>query len=172
MVGQAVEDGARQALRSELPALLAGGQTEPQDDVRLARAAGSQSDDILTAVDELPPRRRLAKWRDAKIPVKEIALRLGRDASTLYRELKRNFFRVAELPELNDDHAVAAQEMAERRRAVHRKMVVHPALKLAVVDRLKAGWSPEQIAGRMRLERHPSACCTRPSIASPTPNPG
>ena len=104
---------------------------------------------------DLDERRRLAKWREAKIPVKEIALRLGRDASTLYRELKRNFFRDVELPELNGYHAVAAQEMAERRRAVHRKMVVHPTLKLAVVDRLKAGWSPEQIAGRMKLERHP-----------------
>ena len=104
---------------------------------------------------DLDERRRLAEWRAAKIPVKEIALRLGRDAPTLYRELKRNFFRDVELPELNGYHAVAAQDMAERRRAVHRKMVVHPTLKLAVVDRLKAGWSPEQIAGRMRLERHP-----------------
>jgi transposase, IS30 family len=104
---------------------------------------------------DLDERRRLAKWREARIPVKEIALRLGRDASTLYRELKRNFFRDTELPELDGYHAVAAQDMAERRRAVHRKMVVHSDLKLAVVDRLKAGWSPEQIAGRMKLERHP-----------------
>jgi len=34
-------------------------------------------------------------------------------------------------------------------------MIVHPQLKAAIEDRLKAGWSPEQIAGRMRLERHP-----------------
>jgi IS30 family transposase len=33
-------------------------------------------------------------------------------------------------------------------------MIVHPGLKEAIEDRLKAGWSPEQIAGRMRLERH------------------
>ena len=45
--------------------------------------------------------------------------------------------------------------MYEKRRAIHRKMIVHPELKAAVEDRLKAGWSPEQIAGRMRLERHP-----------------
>ena len=45
--------------------------------------------------------------------------------------------------------------MYEKRRAIHRKMIVHPELKEAIVDRLKAGWSPEQIAGRMRLERHP-----------------
>ena len=43
--------------------------------------------------------------------------------------------------------------MYEKRRAIHRKMIVHPELKAAIEDRLKAGWSPEQIAGRMRLER-------------------
>jgi len=58
-------------------------------------------------------------------------------------------------PSCNGYHAVVAQEMYERRRAVHRKMLVHPQLKAAVEDRLKAGWSPQQIAGRMRLERHP-----------------
>src|SRR6056297_418685 len=45
--------------------------------------------------------------------------------------------------------------MYEGRRAIHRKMIVHPQLKAAIEDRLKAGWSPEQIAGRIRLERHP-----------------
>lgn len=34
-------------------------------------------------------------------------------------------------------------------------MIVYPELKEAIEDRLKAGWSAEQIAGRMRLERHP-----------------
>lgn len=48
-----------------------------------------------------------------------------------------------------------AQGMYEKRRAIHRKLIVHPELKVAVMDRLKAGWSPQQIAGRMRLERHP-----------------
>lgn len=45
--------------------------------------------------------------------------------------------------------------MYEKRRAIHRKMIIHPELKAAIEDRLKAGWSPEQIAGRMRLECHP-----------------
>jgi len=34
-------------------------------------------------------------------------------------------------------------------------MVVYPELKAAIEDRLKAGWSPEQIAGHTRSERHP-----------------
>lgn len=103
----------------------------------------------------LEERRNIAKWREGKMPVAEIADRLCRAASTIYRELKRNWYQDAELPNLSGYHAVSAQDLYERRRAVHRKMIVHPELKAAVEDRLKAGWSPEQIAGRMRLEHHP-----------------
>ncbi|MGB0662105.1 MAG: IS30 family transposase [Mangrovicoccus sp.] len=103
----------------------------------------------------LDERRRIAKWREAKIPVPEIADRLGRAPSTIYRELKRNHYDDKELPELNGYYALSPQAMYEKRRAIHRKMIVHPDLKAAIEDRLKAGWSPEQIAGRMRLERHP-----------------
>jgi IS30 family transposase len=54
----------------------------------------------------LEERRKIAKWREAKMPVSEIADRLGRAASTIYRELKRYFFDDKELPELNGYHAV------------------------------------------------------------------
>ena len=36
----------------------------------------------------------------------------------------------------------------EKRHARHHKMVVHPAPRAAIQDRLKAGWSPEQNADR------------------------
>lgn len=36
-----------------------------------------------------------------------------------------------------------------------RKLIRHLEIKAAVEDALKSGWSPEQVAGRMRLERHP-----------------
>lgn len=103
----------------------------------------------------LEERRRIDKWREAKMPVPEIADRLGRAPSTVYRELKRNSYEDKELPELNGYYCITAQANYEQRRAIHRKMIVHPELKTAIEDRLKAGWSPEQIAGRMRLERHP-----------------
>ena len=103
----------------------------------------------------LEERRKIDKWREAKMPVPEIADRLGRAPSTIYRELKRNTYDDSELPELNGYYCMTAQSKYERRRAIHRKMIVHPELKDAIEDRLKAGWSPEQIAGRMRLERHP-----------------
>tara|TARA_R110002110_G_scaffold411911_1_gene636992 strand:- start:866 stop:1876 length:1011 start_codon:yes stop_codon:yes gene_type:complete len=103
----------------------------------------------------LDERRKLAHWLEVKMPIAEIADRLGRDASTIYRDIKRNRYTDKEIPELSGYHAVVAQGMYQQRRAIHRKMVVHPELKAAIVDRLQAGWSPEQIAGRMRLERHP-----------------
>ena len=103
----------------------------------------------------LEERRKIDKWHDAKMPVPEIADRLGRAPSSIYRELKRNIYEDTEIPELNGYYSVTAQNAYERRRAIHRKLIVNPELKAAVEDRLKAGWSPEQIAGRMRLERHP-----------------
>jgi len=104
---------------------------------------------------KLDERRKIAKWLEAKMPIAEIADRLGRDATSIYRDIKRNRYTDKEIPELNGYHALVAQDKYEERRAIHRKMIVHPELKEAIEDRLKAGWSPEQIAGRMRLERHP-----------------
>jgi IS30 family transposase len=87
--------------------------------------------------------------------VAEIADWLYRDASTIYREIKRNSCRFDDQPELNGYHALAAQDKCEERRAIHRKLVIYPEIMAAVRSGFDAGWSPEQIAGRMRLERHP-----------------
>ena len=38
---------------------------------------------------------------------------------------------------------------------MHRKLIIYPKLIAAVRSGFDAGWSPEQIAGRMGLERHP-----------------
>lgn len=50
----------------------------------------------------LDERRRIAKWLVAKMPITEMADRLGRSASTLYRDIKRNRYTDTELPELAD----------------------------------------------------------------------
>jgi len=65
----------------------------------------------------LEERRKLAKWLEAKIPVKEIADNLCRAPSTIYREIKRNYYRDDELLQLNGYHAVVAQDAYEERRA-------------------------------------------------------
>ncbi|NRP42791.1 hypothetical protein XMM3392_003197 [Aliiroseovarius sp. xm-m-339-2] len=74
---------------------------------------------------KLDERRKLAKWLEAKMPVSEIADRLGRDPSTIYRDIKLNRYTDDELPELNGYYALNAQDMYEKRRAVHRKMALY-----------------------------------------------
>ena len=92
----------------------------------------------------LEERRKLAKWIDAKIPIKEIADNLRRAPSTIYREIRRNFYHDEELPQLNRYHAVKTQDRYEQRRSVHRKLIRYPDIMAAVRDGLDAGWSPVQ----------------------------
>lgn len=100
----------------------------------------------------LEDRRKIARWHDARMPVLEIAQRLGRHRATIHRELKRNRFVDAELQNLSGYYALNAQSKAEARRAGLRKLIRHRVLCNTVVDRLKTGWTPEQIAGRLRLD--------------------
>ncbi|MCT4373686.1 helix-turn-helix domain-containing protein, partial [Yangia mangrovi] len=62
-------------------------------------------------------RIKIAKWREAKMPIPEIADRLSRAPSTIYRDLKRNHFDGGDLPELAGYYALNAQTMSEKRRA-------------------------------------------------------
>ena len=78
-----------------------------------------------------------------------IARRLGRSPATVSRELARN----------GDPHGYSArhaqQRYRERRRPCRpRAKLEHPGLRAFVFDKLPSGWTPEQVAGRLRLE-HP-----------------
>lgn len=103
----------------------------------------------------LDERRKIANWRYAKSPVSEIDDQLGRNPSTIYREIKRNSVRFDDQPGLNGYYSLNAQALYKYRRAIHRKLIRFPEVMAAVRSGFDAGWSPEQIAGRMRLERHP-----------------
>jgi len=110
-------------------------------------------------------RRTLAQLLQKKTPKTQIAEILGRDRSTIHRELKRNWWHDAEIPEADGYWHTTAQTLATGRRTRQRKLVRLPKLRAAVIDRLKEGWSPEQIAGRLKIEpRSPSGSATRPSI--------
>jgi IS30 family transposase len=43
-------------------------------------------------------RRRIERWRHAKVPVDEMARALKRCRSTIFRELKRNYFSDESMP--------------------------------------------------------------------------
>ncbi|SNT71519.1 Helix-turn-helix domain-containing protein [Paracoccus seriniphilus] len=81
-------------------------------------------------------RRKIDQWHDAKVPVLEIADRLGRASSTISRELQRNAYEDTEIPELDGYSSMTAQNAYERRRAIHRKLISNPELKAVVEDRL------------------------------------
>jgi IS30 family transposase len=93
-----------------------------------------------------------AVQHDAKIPVLEIAQRLGRHRATINRELSRKRFIDAELQDLSGYYPLTAQSKAETRRTGLRKLVRYRDLREIVVDRLNTGWTPEQIAVRLRVE--------------------
>lgn len=85
---------------------------------------------------------------ERKLKVRTIARLLGRNHSVVSREIRRNNGRLGYVARL-------AQE-ATNRRAKHtnkRKLDKDNKLFKYVLDRLKEGWSPEQISGR--LKNHP-----------------
>ena len=77
----------------------------------------------------------------------EIAELMGRDRSTIYRELNRNSGQRGYRPK-------QAQRLAEERRLVcHRPCKMDdPDVHQYVQDRLEKRWSPEQIAGRVQRD--------------------
>src|SRR6188474_2597694 len=107
---------------------------------------------------ELVERERLAALKAEGLSLRAIARALGRAASTISRELRRNALpRGGHLP-------VHAEGCYRERR--QRQAVLERDAKLGrfVRERLLEGWTPEQIAGRLkRGEEHglrPVACET------------
>lgn len=93
-------------------------------------------------------RDRLSLLKVQGKSLREIAGLIGRDVSTISRELKRNA-----RPFHGDYLAHRAQERADARKAVghERERLRKPELKGFVRRMLRNGWSPERISGRLKL---------------------
>ena len=87
-------------------------------------------------------------WREGR-SVRSIAAEVGRDPSTISREVRRNAH-----PETGDYRPHAAQSRADARRPRPKKgkLAVNPELRQAVQDGLDHEWSPEQIVRRLRRD--------------------
>jgi len=93
-------------------------------------------------------RDKIAYWHAIGESVREIARRLKRSPSSISDELKRN--KVEGIY-----HSIHAQKATEgRKRNSHKKYLLktRSVLKSYVLEKLGLGWSPEQIAGRLRKE--------------------
>jgi len=77
----------------------------------------------------------------------EIARRLGRHKGTINRELRRNEAPTGYLPDL-----AQRRYQARRQRCRPKPRLAERTLRRTVILLLQQGWSPEQIAGRLRLE--------------------
>lgn len=107
----------------------------------------------------LDERRKIERWRHARISVDVIAEKLGRHRSTIFRELRRNLFSDIELPGVSGYFGLAALTRTRDRRYALCKLLRWPVLRSAIEERLRHGWSPEQIAGRLKLERSRTRVC-------------
>lgn len=97
-------------------------------------------------------RQLIASWKQDGVSNKEISRRLNRSTSTISREIKRNSWK-GEIYE-----PLHAQARADKRKEKAWK-TKHPLknkdVYAYVLERLRWGWSPEQISGRLK-KKHPN----------------
>lgn len=98
----------------------------------------------------------LAIWNGQQVSVREMAKRLHRNPGTISRELQRNRSTIS-----GAYVAIAAQQRATDRAVTTRRRhpLKQPWVYASVLEKLRCGWSPEQIAGRLRLEHKHSVIC-------------
>lgn len=92
-------------------------------------------------------RDKIAILLAEKTSLRSIARQLGRSVSSISEEVKRN--------SRNGQYsALLAQELSEQRNTASRRSnpLKSPAIYSYVYDKLRSGWSPEQIAGRLKRD--------------------
>ena len=107
-----------------------------------------------TIYDQLSQAERKAidRLRAGGRSQRQIAEALGRAASTISREIRRNSRRTKSWAGGYDGERAQVLTARRRRRGRGHKLARQPALRALVRGRLAMGWSPGQIAGRLTLE--------------------
>jgi len=95
----------------------------------------------------LEDRCTIARLREGGQSIRQIAAAMDRAASSISREIKRNTgAQIGYRPAYADD-------LAGSRRWQGSRMERNPELRELVLNQLQTGWSPEQIDGRLALEK-------------------
>lgn len=94
-------------------------------------------------------RDKIAILRAKGIPIGDIAKQIGRNKSTISRELNRNSTSIYNiyLPHRADERA-----KERKREAGKRDRLKNEQIRKYVIKKLKKGWSPEQITGRIQMD--------------------
>jgi IS30 family transposase len=117
----------------------------------------------------LDDRRVISEMVIARFPVTAIARHLGRHRSSIYREINRNFYHTNYKDCWGKAYrgyfAVMANDRSKRRRRKGRvKLLRSAALLDHVLARLRTGWSPQQVAGRLKRDADPIGQISHESI--------
>jgi IS30 family transposase len=94
-------------------------------------------------------RDRIALLLASKTSLRKIARILGRSISSISEEVKRN--------STNGEYAsITAQRLSEERNTASRRInpLKNPKIYAYVYEKLRSGWSPEQIAGRLKKDNN------------------
>ena len=94
----------------------------------------------------LADREEISRLQAAGLTIRKIAAALDRAPSTISRELRRNSGTTIGY------RPCYASEQAKARRWSGSRLSNDADLRRAVLDGLKKGWSPEQVAGRLKRE--------------------
>jgi len=92
-------------------------------------------------------RDKMACLLASGVSQREVARQLGRSVSSIDSEIKRNNYAGQYI-------AIHAQMLTNRRKVEsrHRHPLKNELVFSYVMEKLKEGWSPEQIDGRLKLE--------------------
>lgn len=110
----------------------------------------------MLKLTKLTPNERdlIAVFLGQGLSLRAIATKLGRHVSSISREIKRNRF--------GDGYvAISAQFQSDKRRIDGRERhpLKDPIIYAYVLEKLREGWSPEQISGRLKLENGHQVIC-------------
>jgi IS30 family transposase len=106
-----------------------------------------------------PERVLLSQWKNEGLSNIDCAKRLGRDKSTIGRELNRNKTQVW-ITKANEyiyepNHAQLVTDQRKQKAFNAKQPLKSKKIYGYVMEHLRGGWSPEGIAGRLRKEDHP-----------------